>query len=226
MDVFEIARSKGWLAEQPEDSQKAILSRCIVRHYSSGEAVTRYGDPSDGVYALIKGILKLELALQDDFRLAASKHPVCWFGQAACLRKKSFLVSLTASTPVTLLFLPIAEFESLLENARFCRSFALLTVDHYEEAIQAIAPLLINDTKSKVITRLAQLALHSGHELPAVLRISQADLAEMCGVSRSTTFSICNELQELGLIKTGYRQIEVKDPEALLNFQVKVSEAA
>ena len=130
MDAFEIARSQGWLAEQPRDFQDALLSRCSVKRFAKNEAVCRVGDPYNGVYALVEGVLRLELAMPDDFRIASTKQPVCWFGQAACLRKKSFLVSLTANTPVTLVFLPFHEFDRLIENAAYCKSFALLTDYH------------------------------------------------------------------------------------------------
>ena len=156
--------------------------------------------------------------MPDDFRIAATKQPVCWFGQAACLRKKSFLVSLTANTPATLLFLPFREFERLIENAAYCKSFALLTVDHYDEAIQALAPLLVSDAQVKVTGRLAQLAIQAGPRRPAVLHVGQADLAEMCGLARVTVFGVLAQLEKAGHIETGYRRITVYDPEALLGI--------
>lgn len=218
MDAFETARSRGWLAEQPRDFQEDLLSRCTVKRFARNEAVCRVGDPYNGVYALVEGVLRLELTMPDDFRIASTKQPVCWFGQAACFRKKSFLVSLTANTPATLLFLPYQEFERLIENAAYCRSFALLTVDHYDEAIQALAPLLVCDAQSKVAGRLAQLAHQAGPQRPAVLHLAQADLAEMCGLARVTVFGVLAQLEQRGLIETGYRRITVFEPEALIGI--------
>ncbi len=226
MDSFEIARSQGWLAEQPRDFQDALLSRCSVKRFAKNEAVCRVGDPYNGVYALVEGVLRLELAMPDDFRIASTKQPVCWFGQAACLRKKSFLVSLTANTPVTLVFLPFHEFDRLIENAAYCKSFALLTVDHYDEAIQALAPLLVCDAQSKVAGRLAQLAIQAGPQRPVVLHVAQSDLAEMCGLARVTVFGVLAQLEKRGLIETGYRRITVPDPEALIGFSPVAMQAA
>ena len=226
MDAFEIARSQGWLAEQPRDFQDTLLSRCSVRRFAKNEAVCRVGDPYNGVYALVDGVLRLELALPDDFRIASTKQPVCWFGQAACLRKKNFLVTLTANTPVTLLFLPYHEFERLIENAAYCKSFALLTVDHYDEAIQALAPLLVSDAQSRVTGRLAQLAIQAGPQRPAVLHVAQNDLAEMCGLARVTVFGVLAQLEKRGLIETGYRRITVLDPEALVGISPPAASSA
>lgn len=217
LNPIETARSTGWLAAQSPDFQRDLLSRCLLRSYQRDQAVCRYGDPCPGVFALVSGTLKLELPLLGEFKTASTKTPVCWFGQAACLRRSSFLVSLTAATSVTLIFLPVADFEALIRNADYCRSFALLTVDHYEEAIQAIAPLLLNDARTKVITRLAQLAIQSGDKGPALLRVSHSDIAEMCGVSRSTAAATLADLESSGLVQVGYRQITVADPERLLN---------
>lgn len=218
MHPHEIARTSGWLSAQPTAFQKDFLSRCLIRKFQKDQSICNVGDPYTGVFGLVDGSIKLELPLQDDFRMAASKQPVCWFGQAACFRRTSFLVSITAASPSTLLYLPYSDFERLVENAAYCRSFALLTVDHYEEAIQALAPLLVNDAHSKVVIRLAQLAIQSGNSRPAVLNISHSDLAEMSGVGRATVFKIASRLEESGLIKQNYRKISISDPEALLNL--------
>ena len=219
MNAFNIARAHGWLADQPKTFQDDLLSLCSVRHFAKNETICHVGQPYAGVYALVEGVLRLEIAMPDDFRIASTKQPVCWFGQAACFRKKTFLVTLTATTPVTVLFLPHFQFDKLIENADYCKSFALLTVDHYEEAIQALAPLLVSDAHSKVSARLAQLADQSGHQRPAVLHITQSDLAEMCGIGRPTVIAVLSRLEKKGLIETSYRRITVFDPEALVGLR-------
>ena len=219
MDAFKLARAQGWLADQSKQFQDEFLSLCSVRHFAKNETICHVGDPYVGVFGLVKGVLRLELALPDDFRIASTKQPVCWFGQAACFRRKTFLVSLTATTPVSVLFLPHHHFERLIEDADACMAFALLTVDHYEEALQALTPLLVSDAHTRISVRLAQLADQSGPQRPAVLQITQSDLAELCGLGRHTVIAVLRRLEKKGLIKTSYRRITVLDPEALVGMR-------
>lgn len=225
MNAFKIARAQGWLASQPRQFQDELLSLCSVRHFDRNETICHVGDPYAGVFGLVDGVLRLELAMPDDFKIASTKQPVCWFGQAACFRKKAFLVTLTATTPVTVIFLPHLQFERLIQNADYCKSFALLTVDHYEEAIQALTPLLVSDAHTRVSVRLAQLADQAGPERPAVLHVTQSDLAAMCGIGRHTVISVLSRLEKRGLIKTSYRRITVFDPVALLGMRPATLEA-
>jgi CRP/FNR family transcriptional regulator, cyclic AMP receptor protein len=192
------------------------LSNCVVRTYARHEAICRSGDPYDGVYALVDGALRLELTAPDHIQVASVKQPVCWFGQVACLRKSTYVVSLTATTPVTLLFLPYRKFDRLIEDASYCKSFALLTLDHFEEATQALVRVLADDVDTRVAGRLALLVEQSGPERPAVLQTTQSELAEMCGLSRPTVHGVLTRLENRGLLKVGYRKITIMDSDALL----------
>ena len=64
--------------------------------------------------------------------------------------------------------------------------------------------------------RLALLAEKSGGPQPPVIPVTQADLAEMCGLSRLTIQQVLNALEKRGFIKAGYRKITVLDAGALV----------
>lgn len=212
-----LARASGWLSQQPEDFQSDLVARSSLRIFAKGETICHAGDSYDGVYGIVRGVVRIEFStVGNTYRIAAVKQPVFWFGQAACFRKSGFYSTITATTPVSTLFLPPHEFDRLIENAAYCKAFALLSLDHLEETAQAMGHLLVGDVEHRVAARLALLAERSGAQRPAVLHVTQFDLAEMCGLSRPTVQQILSNLEQRGLIKPGYRRIEVPDPEALV----------
>lgn len=216
--ALEVARSAGWLAGQSPALQDDLLSRCLLRSYSERETICNVGDPFHGIYALVSGVLRVELStMGEDYRIASVKQPVFWFGEAASLARSSFYVTITAATPASLLFVPHHDVERLLENAAYCRALALLMIDHFDEASQVIAQLLEGDVESRIAARLALLAERSGTQRPHVIPVTQSDLAEMCGLSRPTVQQVLSNLEKRGLIHAGYRRIEVIDAEALVN---------
>lgn len=212
-----IARANGWLSHQPEDFQKELVARSSLRIFAKGETLCHAGDSYDGVYGIVRGVVRVEFStIGNTYRIAAVKQPVFWFGQAACFRKGGFYATITATAPVSALFLSPHEFDRLIENAAYCKAFALLSLDHLEEASQVLGHLLVGDVEHRVAARIALLAERSGPHRPAVLQVTQFDLAEMCGLSRPTVQQILSNLEQRGLIKPGYRRIEVPDPEALV----------
>lgn len=225
--ALEVARSAGWLAEQSTAFQDDLLSRCLLRSYSEKETICNVGDPYHGMYALVSGVLRVELStMGEDYRIASVKQPVFWFGEGASLAKSAFYVTITAATPASLLFLPHSDFERLIENAAYCRAFSVLLIEHFDEASQVIAQLLEGDVESRIAARLALLAERSGPQQPQAIPITQSDLAEMCGLSRPTVQQVLSNLEKRGLIRAGYRRIEVIDPEGLINRKKANAKAA
>lgn len=212
-----LARASGWLSQQPPEFQSELVGRSSLRMFSKGETLCHAGDSFDGVYGIVRGVVRIEFStIGNTYRIAAVKQPVFWFGQGACFRKGGFYSTITATTPVSALVLPPHEFDRLIENAAYCKAFALLSLDHLEEASQVLGQLLVGNVEHRVAARIALLAERSGPQRPAVLQVTQFDLAEMCGLSRPTVQQILGNLERRGLIKPGYRRIEVPDPEALV----------
>jgi len=212
-----IAKASGWLSGESRDFQEALLSRCHLRGFAEKEALFHEGDPCAGVHALVSGVLRIEFATPDrDYRIASVKQPVFWSGSGASMRRGAYFVTATAASPVTTLFLPHHEFERLVEDAGHCRAFARLSLEHYDEAQNVVGQLLIGDVEQRVAARLALLAEKSGGPQPPVIPVTQADLAEMCGLSRLTIQQVLNALEKRGFIKAGYRKITVLDAGALV----------
>lgn len=216
--AVDLARATGWLSEQPAAFQDDLLSRCHLRTYREKETLYHVGDPFNGVFGLVSGAIRIEFAAAGgEYKIASVKQPVFWFGQGASLRRGGYSVTVVAANPVAVLYLTHQDFERLIEVSSYCRAFALLTMDHFEQTLQVLGQLLIGDVEQKIALRLALLAERSDQKQPVVVPVTQADLAEMCGLSRPTVQQVLANLEKRGLIKPGYRRIEILDPEKLVS---------
>lgn len=214
--AIEIAKGSGWLSRQSTALQDDLTARSVLRQFAKGKTIYSVGDLYEGIHVLVDGIIKVELSTpRDDYRIATVKQSTFWFGQGASITRGTHLVTITANTDASTLFLPQQEFERLVENPIYCRAFAVMTLEHFEEASRIIGQLLVSDIENRVAARLAMLAERSGTKRPAVLTVRQIELAEMCGVSRATVLQILGSLERRGLIRLGYRRIEINNPDDL-----------
>lgn len=215
--AHDIARGSGWLARQSLELQEEFFARSQLRSYTEKEIIQQAGNPCAGIGCLVEGIIRIEFAAGgSDYKMGSVAQPAYWFGEGASFRRTTFMVTVSSASPVTVLFLPHTEFERLIETASFCRAFALLAVDHFEACLQVLGQLLISDVERRVAIRLALLAEGSG-ENPPVVPITQADLAEMCGLSRPTVQQALASLERRGLVKPGYRRIHILKLAGLLS---------
>lgn len=71
----------------------------------------------------------------------------------------------------------------------------------------------------RVANLLIVLAKMSGDDRPPYsVRISQEQIARLCGCSRQTLNELLQELQKLGVVETGYRKVVIRDLTALERF--------
>ena len=210
-DAEEIVRSHGWLSRQPEPFRADVLKHCTLRHFDAGETLYGVGDDATGVYGLVEGAIELDLA---NGRIGTIRTAGYWIGETAAFRRAPRIVSLIAIVPSYALYLPLAEFERLIRNAEYCRYFALLVIEHIDEALAIIADLMTSDPLARVSGRLMTLgrAQSSGAK---TLPITQAELASMCGLARPTVNKVIKVLTKSGVLESHYGRLTIVDPARL-----------
>ena len=211
-----IARGSGWLSEQPAQFQDDLLSRCHLRRFRERESIAHIDDPASGVFCVVSGAVRIEFPVPSgDFKIVTIKQPVIWFGQASSLARRGWPATVTAASPISVLHLTTPDFEELIENKSYCRAFTQLSLDQYKAAVQMLSYQLINNCEQRVALRLATFGRNTEQGMPASVPITQSDLAEMCGLSRPTVQQILSIFERRGLIRTGYRRIEIIDAAGL-----------
>jgi CRP-like cAMP-binding protein len=209
------ALAHGWFGRQPPDLQDRILREAVVRRYPRGRVLYRAGDPPLGLFGLLAGTLQVHIpAPSGGEALVHLGQAGFWIGELALLESAPYAVTVRAYSTADTLFLPRAAFERILaDDAGAARRFCGILAEHVQVLIRMTAELLLLPKSARVAARL--ILLHqeraAGTDDPVELRISQADLAEMIGVSRQRLNVALRALEEGGAVDLGRRRILIRN---------------
>jgi CRP/FNR family cyclic AMP-dependent transcriptional regulator len=192
---------------------RACLERiCHERKWRDGDVLLRAGDVPSWVIGLLEGRLRVSRIRPNGVEdLRKGTRPGGTLGLVSVVAQRPFPFSVTAAGPCTtrlydaqqLLVLMHSDGEVALDLAR---ALALRAAE-LEEAT-------MDDRDESLLERVhaALLRLHAlGAGRPVVggfaLRVSQYDLACMVGSSRQYVNLQLRHLQEVGMVRLGYRSI-------------------
>lgn len=215
--------SRGWLYGQPQVFRDAILDECVLMELGQGESAMHLGERSGGLYGLIDGWLDVLISpgtLEPTLVHVAATG--WWFGDSALLTGTPKRGAHIARTPCRIAHLPAEAAERLeRDGLDVWRSIAFITVGVVDHCFAALAanrhhqPL---DRATLTLRILLGEGLHfaAGARLdPPILPISQAEFAEIANLSRNAAGDVLRQLAQKGVIRLGYREIEVLDQKAL-----------
>ncbi len=208
----------GWLSRRPMLFREEVIRRSRLKSFETGESLYNAGDGPAGMFGLISGQMLIRLPPADTIGDIAS--PGQWIGDATAFMRETRWVSLTAGSRLHVLHLSQIDFDDLCQDAENCRHFAINTAESLAEAVTVIANLTQPDSEVRVAQRLLTfMGVHHEARFQA-LSVSQADLATMCGLSRQTMSKVLAHLVERGIIRLGYRRIEIVNPSALHDLAI------
>ena len=208
---------------QPEALRTAVLDACVVMELDRGESAMHLGGEDGGLYGLIDGWLDVLIspgAMEPTLVHVATTG--WWFGDSALLTQTSKRGAHVARTPCRIAHLPAEAAERLdREGVDIWRSIAFISVGVIDHAFAVIAanrchhPLERSKLNLRILLGEA-LPFGVGAPLdPPVLPISQAEFAEIANLSRNAAGDALRELAQMGVIRLGYREIEVLEPSSL-----------
>lgn len=187
---------------------------------SRGRSVYSEGDPSDRVFMLQSGTVKVS-------RRAAGRRITIdllragdLFGELALAGEAQRRESVTAVEDAVVYAIEADRLEQFLR----CRpGFALRVAKLLGERMQRVGTkleeLLFRGVRSRLAMTLARLAREFGDDgddgVRIGLRLTQTELAHLIGSTRETTSSAFNELRREGLVDTRERHLLVLDVPAL-----------
>jgi CRP/FNR family cyclic AMP-dependent transcriptional regulator len=207
-----VVESTGWLSRQPEGFRAEVIRRSHLRRFEAGEFLYHAGDPPGGVYGLADGALTVTLAVG---QIVTVKRPGFWIGETAAMRQQNRVVTLGAAVRSHVLFLPLTAFERMITDPVHCRLFAAMTSEHLDEALSIIGYLMENDPTVRVAGRLLTLAQAQAVPEGSAMRLTQSDLAQMCGVSRQTANKVLTDLGMRNVIAAKYGMLTILDARRL-----------
>ena len=205
----------GWLAGMPDDFRRAVLDRAMPRQYRAGESLHSEGDESNRMYGVAAGTVRLLLSAVDHGPYCGHLlRPGQWAGDGPTISGAPRPVSLFSSGPSTILILPKAAIAEVIAlDPSYWRHFVAGTTLNLALAFGAIADLMLRDHRKRLVATLLRIAgVRSGPvrgDQDLSVEVSQADLAAMSNLARTTVVATLRELEDAGLLRVGYRCITI-----------------
>ncbi len=208
----------GWLGHQPTAFQAALLDIVIWRHVEAGTTINYAGDADGGIWGVAQGQLDMISAVSAVDSPVADIHlPGSWGGMAPLLGRTR-VSNGTARIPTLMAVVPLSRLQQLLgQHPEWWECIAQLAMDFAVHYGGATGDLLIRDSRQRCIAVLLRLAdcRHVDRAMPPTIIISHGDLAAASNMSRHPAGEVLRELDALGHIDLGYRQVTILDALAL-----------
>jgi CRP-like cAMP-binding protein len=207
----------GWFGGLPGSLQARIAARSRLAGFGKGEYLIRQGDAARGLHGLLAGRTHhLRHVGEAGEILLHVGEPGLWTGEFPLLTGGHAIGSVVAALPCRTLFLPVREFEAIVdEDPRQLLHFVRLLAHRYEVAYRLLAESHGLSPEDWLLSRLNGILdvqrLGASTDPPSdTIAISQTQLANMVGLSRQTLSVLLARLAGRGRVDVGFRSIRVR----------------
>ena len=187
---------------------EAILSGIsqgkTVKEYSANRNIFRQGDAADSVFFLQRGTVKLTvISNQGKEAIVAILNVGDFFGEGCHAGQPLRMAAANATTDCTIIRIERQKLARLLhEHHAISEVFVSHLLSRNIRYEADLVDQLFNSSEKR-LARILLLLSHFGKESrsePVLPRVSQNDLAEMVGTTRSRTSHFMNRFREHGFI--------------------------
>jgi CRP-like cAMP-binding protein len=213
----DLLSSHGWLSTRGPAFRAALMSVAAPRSFAAGQALYRQGDPANGLFGILDGMVKITIPADDgqDFECHRGAAGF-WIGDLAIMAGQKRLVSVVAAEPVRAAFVPASRAQDLINaTPAFVQDFYALSFENMNTALRILANLAVVQTDNRLALRLLHLD-ETASDANGWVALSQADLASMVAVSQPTLRRALHRLAEAGLVEIGYGRLRVADRRSLI----------
>ncbi|MBP6536038.1 MAG: Crp/Fnr family transcriptional regulator [Xylophilus sp.] len=220
---FDALHANPWFAALPAPERQALLAEAEVLRLPSGAMLFHQGDAAlaagGGFYALVQGLIKVSTVRQDGREaILAVLEPGNWFGEISLLDGSPRTHDATALTAIDVLVVPPAAFTRQMQGLAFAQAIAALLAARVRGLYGLMEDTTLRGLRARVAHRLLTLARGDATQSPDVrpaVSLPQEALAMMLGITRQTLSKELAALARDGVLKLGYRRIEIVSVAAL-----------
>lgn len=204
-----------WFAALDPQLEAALVAAGRVVALDAGQWIYSEGDEEPGLCLVIDGVLRLEASVGPDRDvLLGLAGPGQAIGQSRRFGGGRRIVTARAQRAAHVLLVPDAALPGIAAHAPGAwAGIVSLLYEQLDAAVHGAALNLVLRPRELVAARLAQLADEDG-----MIAATQADIAEMCGLSRKSASGHILALAQRGWVAPGYRSLLVMDAGALRAF--------
>lgn len=200
------------------------------REYSPNSLIMFQGDPPTFVVALTEGIVKVTEDTPDGWQVPlALRGPGNLLGETGVLLNQPRSVTVHSVTACTGRAIPASTFRSFAERRNLHSAIYRLSIIRNRQREEQFSSLRCHTPRVRMARLISHLADEVGNPYSGnvVIHIgmSREELGFMANMSRATAIDALKQLQSLGLIRCGRKQIEVLNRDALDRYSSAESSA-
>ena len=196
------------------DEQLAMLAAVITRRgVPRGAMLMAEGDPTDSLYIVLSGRLKVMMSDSDGKEVILSLiGPGEFFGEMGLIDDSPRSASVVTIEPCELLSISKRDFKKCLaENFEMSMAVMRGLVRRLREADRKIGSLALLDVYGRVARLLLDMSEDVNGQKVVTKRLPKQDIAKMIGASREMVSRVMKDLQLGGYIETRGSTIVLHD---------------
>jgi CRP/FNR family cyclic AMP-dependent transcriptional regulator len=204
-------KSVPMFAALPPDQLRGLVAMFMRRSAPRGTTVLHEGGPSDCLYIVMSGRLKVMMGEADGKETILSILGAGeFFGEMGLIDDNPRSASVVAIEACELLMLTRRDFRKcLVENAEL--AMAVMRVLVRREADRKIGSLAMLDVYGRVARLLLDMSQSVNGQRVVTKRITKQDIAKMVGASREMVSKVMEDLQTSGYIEVQGSTIVLRD---------------
>lgn len=220
--VEQLLSEVDWLERLPSQWRDAVYANVYDTSHAKGDFVVRMGEPASSWIGVAEGLLKISAVDRGGRIIMFTGVPRgSWIGEGAVIKREPRRYDIVALRECRLLHLPSSTFRWLMDSSI---EFAHVIVSHLNERLsQFIETVEINrieEPSARVAKMLAVLYNPVLYQrMSTALPMSQSELGELVGLSRSSISGALKQLEREGLITTQYGGIVLNNVAGLRSYE-------
>ncbi len=197
----------------PEDQLRTLTTVVTRRSAPRGSIIMAAGDPTDSLYIVISGRLKVMMGDADGKEVILSiLGPGEFFGEMGLIDDSPRSASVLTIEPCELLAIAKRDFKKCLaENFEMAMGVMKGLVRRLREADRKIGSLALLDVYGRVARLLLDMAETVDGQKMVTKRLPKQDIAKMIGASREMVSRVMKDLQMGGYIEVRGSSILLRD---------------
>jgi CRP/FNR family cyclic AMP-dependent transcriptional regulator len=197
----------------PEDQLRTLATMVMRRHAPRGSAIMHAGDPTDSLYVVISGRLKVMMGEADGKEVILSIiGPGEIFGEMGLIDDGPRSASVIAIEPCELLSVTKRAFKKcLVENVEVALAVLRVVVRRLRAADRKIGSLAMLDVYGRVARLLLDMSENVNGQKVVTKRLTKQDIARMVGASREMVSKVMKDLEMSGYFEVRGSTIVLRD---------------
>jgi CRP/FNR family cyclic AMP-dependent transcriptional regulator len=226
MSVDFLLANSPWMQGLNAAEQNKVRQDVQVKTFGTDAFVCRRGEKANHWIGVVSGVVKINnVSLNGKSTTLIGLAPGAWFGEGSLLKEEPRKYDAIALRPCELALISKHTFVWLLDNSIQFNRFLITQLNkRLGQFIGAIENERLLDVDTRVARSLATMFNAWYPKETLMLKISQEEVGQLAGLSRQRANAALKTLEEHGLIRVSYGEINILDLDGLSQFNATLPE--